>query len=594
MFITQKIFSIPRSKRFILVLSTFLAVCAVGLVSFAAQNTGTPYSAELSYTETSDHQGVIGSVVPASCESSPPTSHFAGDCQCGISAPAACSAPGCTKTISWNTNVAGGVNIWLNSSHLGSFGSNGNLNAAIPNGGATLSVRRADGTVLCSSFTSGYPAPTVALTSSHATVPYGTNPTLTWTTTNSAVCTASGAWSGPVSALGGSSPVAVSGLSNTYTVTCTGPGGTSAPASVTVAVMPPTVDLTVSSANVVYGNGVTLSWTSSNVSSCQATGDWTGAKALSGGPDSVTPANGSNTYTITCEGIGGVTASDTETVTMLPPDVTFWSDPGLIGPGQSSVLRWTVSGAANCTVPVPVLGWTDAVLTAAGMFGGNTTVSPAYAPTTVYQLSCTNPAAPTNRTATILQPSGSITATSCVIPYNGSSCNSTVAWNSNNFLGARSVLQDGVQFSTDVSNSVIRAITPENDTFRLSDTGSSFYREVTAGATCQVGSVWVSTISACIELPRITVDAEDVIRSGRSEDVEITVVAAYDANCVMDDGALHPFFHTAAPGPQTYPITSRILTATQIVTVTCSHTLYPEVSDSEEFRIQVIPTVQEI
>lgn len=55
---------------------------------------------------------------------------------------------------------------------------------------------------------------------------------------------------------------------------------------------------------VAYNSSVNLIWTSSNVSSCQASGDWSGAKSVSGS-ESTSALTSSKTYTITCSGPQG-------------------------------------------------------------------------------------------------------------------------------------------------------------------------------------------------------------------------------------------------------------------------------------------------
>lgn len=61
--------------------SALLAIVSVGsiaLLSFVVK--GSPATSELSYIERSASSLRFGSVIPASCDSSPPTSHFEGDC----------------------------------------------------------------------------------------------------------------------------------------------------------------------------------------------------------------------------------------------------------------------------------------------------------------------------------------------------------------------------------------------------------------------------------------------------------------------------------------------------------------------------------
>lgn len=81
------------------------------------------------------------------------------------------------------------------------------------------------------------PAPTVTLAASPTTLVSGASTTLTWSAKDAASCTASGAWSGTRTAMGIQSSNALSATS-TFTLSCTGAGGT-AQASATVTVTPP-------------------------------------------------------------------------------------------------------------------------------------------------------------------------------------------------------------------------------------------------------------------------------------------------------------------------------------------------------------------
>lgn len=77
------------------------------------------------------------------------------------------------------------------------------------------------------------------------------------------------------------------------------------------------VSLTASASSVVAGSPVTLTWSSTNATSCTASGDWSGAKGASGS-ETVTPATeGSETYTLSCRGEGEA-YSRSVTVEVLP------------------------------------------------------------------------------------------------------------------------------------------------------------------------------------------------------------------------------------------------------------------------------------
>lgn len=89
----------------------------------------------------------------------------------------------------------------------------------------------------------GSNAPTLALSASQTSVVAGTAVTLTWSTTDAQSCTASGGWSGSRQT-SGSEQVTPSGASTTYTLDCTGAGGSVQRAvTVTVNAAPPTSGL---------------------------------------------------------------------------------------------------------------------------------------------------------------------------------------------------------------------------------------------------------------------------------------------------------------------------------------------------------------
>ncbi|HSW85797.1 MAG TPA: hypothetical protein VLF79_04310 [Candidatus Saccharimonadales bacterium] len=82
--------------------------------------------------------------------------------------------------------------------------------------------------------TSSSPQPNVTLSANPTSVTSGGSSTLTWSSTNAASCTASGAWSGTKSTSGTASTGALS-ANSTYNLSCSGDGG-SASASTTVSV----------------------------------------------------------------------------------------------------------------------------------------------------------------------------------------------------------------------------------------------------------------------------------------------------------------------------------------------------------------------
>jgi len=68
--------------------------------------------------------------------------------------------------------------------------------------------------------------------------------------------------------------------------------------------------------SVSYKSNITLSWTSENSVSCQASGDWSGTKAVSGSQVIQMNEVETKTFTITCEDSTG-TQTDTDSVTVV-------------------------------------------------------------------------------------------------------------------------------------------------------------------------------------------------------------------------------------------------------------------------------------
>jgi polygalacturonase/regulation of enolase protein 1 (concanavalin A-like superfamily) len=111
----------------------------------------------------------------------------------------------------------------------------------------------------------------------------------------------------------------------------------------------PTVSLTVNPANVPSGGTTQLTWTSTNVTSCTASGGWSGSRATSGSEMS-SALSSTTTFTLTCTGPGG-TASDSKTVTVAaPPGAWSNQDVGAVGASGSSTTTTNADGTVSATV----------------------------------------------------------------------------------------------------------------------------------------------------------------------------------------------------------------------------------------------------
>ena len=146
-------------------------------------------------------------------------------------------------------------------------------------------------------------APTLSIVISQTSVASGQSAALTWNASNATSCTASGGWSGAKSVSGTETVVPTASV--TYTLACTGAGGSiSKSVSVTVTQpVAPTLTLSLGTTTIVKGQSSTVTWTTTDATSCTASGGWTGTKTING-TESMTPT-ASVTYTLACTGAGG-------------------------------------------------------------------------------------------------------------------------------------------------------------------------------------------------------------------------------------------------------------------------------------------------
>ena len=149
-------------------------------------------------------------------------------------------AAGGTSTLTWSSTNATGCTasgVWSGAKATNGTASSGTLAATSI---YTLTCSGAGGSGQASTtitVTGSPPAPTVTLTAIPTTVASGATTALTWSSLNATACTASGAWSGSRATAGSASSAALTATTNTFTLTCTGPGG-SANTSAVVTVTP--------------------------------------------------------------------------------------------------------------------------------------------------------------------------------------------------------------------------------------------------------------------------------------------------------------------------------------------------------------------
>ena len=131
-----------------------------------------------------------------------------------------------------------------------------------------------------------------------------------------------------------------------------GGGGSSTTAVVAPPVAAPTVSVSISQPKVSANTPVTVSWTSTNATSCTGLDAMiAGAKATSGSV-TITPTAGSQyTYTISCDGAGGTAKQNTALVVPIPVQATSY-----LNFKNTGVVPWS-----HTDYQPPVSGWTAAV-----------------------------------------------------------------------------------------------------------------------------------------------------------------------------------------------------------------------------------------
>ena len=232
----------------------------------------------------------------------------------------------------------------------------------------------------------GVSSPTASLTANPTSITAGQSSSLSWSSANATSCTGAGfSTSNAVSGSVSVTPAATT----TYTVTCTnGSASASANATVTVTAQAPTASLTANPASITAGQSSTLTWSSTNATSCTGTGFST-SNAVSGSV-SVTPA-ATTSYIVTCtNGSASASMNAIVTVTGTAPTATISANPTSITAGQSSSLSWSSTNATSCT---------GTGFPTSNAVSGSVSVTPAA--TTTYTVTCTNGSASASANATV-------------------------------------------------------------------------------------------------------------------------------------------------------------------------------------------------
>jgi hypothetical protein len=175
-------------------------------------------------------------------------------------------------------------------------------------------------------------APTLTLGS--CSIVTGSSTTITWSSANATSCTASGAWTGALASTGSQTVTPTAVGTDTYTIVCANSSGNSQPTSETLTVTgppPAAPTLTLASSTIVTGASTTITWSSSNASSCAASGSWGGTLATSGSQTVNPTAVGTDTYTLTCSNAAGTSPSTSVTLSVTAAPASGGGGGGALG-----------------------------------------------------------------------------------------------------------------------------------------------------------------------------------------------------------------------------------------------------------------------
>ncbi len=262
--------------------------------------------------------------------------------------------------------------------------------------------------------------PAVTISAAPLSVATGAASTLTWTSSGLITsCTKTGPKNWKLVPGNNSTPAGwITGTLDapgtaTYGFQCTGPGGTSNLAQVTVTwyspvlPAPPAVTLNAKPLTVPTGTTSNLTWTSSGlITSCTKTGpkSWKLTTENNGSkPTGTLTTPGTATYGFQCTGPGGTSNLAQVTVTWYspvlpaPPAVTISAAPNPVSYGSNTTVTWSSSGANSCTKTNGAGTWTTGTETS----GAFTIGAPYTFTAKTYNISCTGPGGTTAKSVTV-------------------------------------------------------------------------------------------------------------------------------------------------------------------------------------------------
>jgi len=193
--------------------------------------------------------------------------------------------------------------------------------------------------------------PSIVFTSSAREVAAGRTARLSWTSTGATRCVGSWAqvYEGEAAARGSFTTAVLNSRTNDFSLTCTGPGGTSVQRLTINALPTPRVTLRASTDRALPGASVELSWRSEDASSCTASGNpFAGTKPVSGVERLSGLSKGVKAFKLTCRGVGGAATADTTVTVVAAPTLTFSAIKTQVPEKTGTQLKWRATDATSC------------------------------------------------------------------------------------------------------------------------------------------------------------------------------------------------------------------------------------------------------
>lgn len=239
------------------------------------------------------------------------------------------------------------------------------LNACGGGGGAPAAP-----TTTPTSANSSTPNPVIAsIGASPTALTVGQSTTLTWSSSNATECQASGAWNGTVALSGTQLFTPSAAGTSTYTLTCNGVTSSASVVAANAATPIPTVSLSLAPASVPTGQAATLTWSTTNATSCVASGAWAGNQGTSGSIAVKQASVGTYTYSLACTGASGsASGSVTLGVTGLARNVALmFIDSGPAG--ANNIINVPFVSVTLCRLGTSTCQTIDHVLVDTGSYG---------------------------------------------------------------------------------------------------------------------------------------------------------------------------------------------------------------------------------